>query len=84
MDVSGQLHAPGTHCIGGWVGPTAGLDAMEKIKSYPCRESNPGRPARRTMLSRLGNSNLDLWGKYIQTYKLYSWTRIYVFTVDFR
>jgi hypothetical protein len=33
MDVSGQLHtAPGketlgAHCIGGWVGPRAGLDA---------------------------------------------------------
>jgi hypothetical protein len=37
--VSGQLHAPvalprerapGTHCIGGWVDPRAGLDDMEK------------------------------------------------------
>jgi hypothetical protein len=22
--------APGTHCIGGWVGPRAGLDHMER------------------------------------------------------
>jgi hypothetical protein len=30
-----------THCTGGWVGPTAGLDAMNKrITSCPCRESN--------------------------------------------
>jgi hypothetical protein len=50
MDVSGQLHVPaalppGTHWIGGWVGPTAGLDAVEKrIISCLCRESNPDRP----------------------------------------
>jgi hypothetical protein len=29
MEASGQLHAPGTHWIGGWVGPRAGLDAVE-------------------------------------------------------
>jgi hypothetical protein len=38
-EVSGQLHAPaalppgkspGTHFIGGWVDPRAGLDDMEK------------------------------------------------------
>jgi hypothetical protein len=42
MEVSGQLHAPaalspgkdtiGTHWIGGWVGPTALLDAVVKRK----------------------------------------------------
>jgi hypothetical protein len=42
MGVSGQLSrlgrfpsweiAPGTHWIGGWVGPRAGLDAAEKRK----------------------------------------------------
>jgi hypothetical protein len=42
MDVSGQLHAPGrftpgeiasgTHRIGGWVEPRAGLDAVKKRK----------------------------------------------------
>jgi hypothetical protein len=45
MEVSGQLHAPaalppgerapGTPCIGGWVGPRAGLDDMEKRKIFP-------------------------------------------------
>jgi hypothetical protein len=39
MEVSGQLHAPdallrdkspGTHWIGGWVGPRAGRDALVK------------------------------------------------------
>jgi hypothetical protein len=39
MEVNGQLHAPiallprkQPHCIGGWMGPRAGLDAMEKRK----------------------------------------------------
>jgi len=46
MEVSGQLHtgrftpderAAGTHWIGGWVGPGAGLDAVVKSRiSYPC------------------------------------------------
>jgi hypothetical protein len=36
---------PGTHWIGGWVGPRAGLKAVEKGKILPCRESNPARPA---------------------------------------
>jgi hypothetical protein len=55
MEVSGQLHAsaalppreiaPGTHWIGGWVGPRAGLDAVVKRKiSSPRRESNPRTP----------------------------------------
>jgi hypothetical protein len=40
MEESGQLHAqaaltpgeraPDTHCIGDWVGPRVGLDAVEK------------------------------------------------------
>jgi hypothetical protein len=34
--------ALGTHSIGGWVGPTTGLDTTKKIKIYcPCRESIP-------------------------------------------
>jgi len=31
---------PGTHCIGGWVGPRAGLDGCRK--SRPQRYSIPG------------------------------------------
>jgi hypothetical protein len=34
---------PGTHCIGGWVGPRAGLDVCEK--SRPHRDSIPGPPS---------------------------------------
>jgi hypothetical protein len=38
---------PGTHWIGGWVGPRAGLDAGARRKILcPCRGSNPDRPAR--------------------------------------
>jgi hypothetical protein len=38
--------ARGIHWIGGWVGPRAGLDTLEKRKYYHCRESKPGLPAR--------------------------------------
>jgi hypothetical protein len=54
MGVSGQRHAPaalyplgknpGTHWIGGWMGPRAGLDAGARIKIRPCRGSNLDRP----------------------------------------
>jgi hypothetical protein len=57
MGVSGQRHAlpcftpgeriSGTHWIGGWVGPRAGLDAGPRRKILcHCRGSNPNRPAR--------------------------------------
>jgi hypothetical protein len=37
----------GTHWIGSWVGPRAGLDAGTRRKILcPCRGSNPDRPAR--------------------------------------
>jgi hypothetical protein len=50
MEVSGQLEAAerdhGTHSVGGWVGLTVGLDAVEKrTNSYLSPESNLGRPA---------------------------------------
>jgi hypothetical protein len=50
MEVSGQVHAPAalppgkeppdTHWIGGWVGPSVGLDDMEKRKFWSYRDSN--------------------------------------------
>jgi hypothetical protein len=34
--------APGTHCIGGWMGPRAGLDAVVRRKiRNPYQDSNP-------------------------------------------
>jgi hypothetical protein len=53
LEVSGQLHAPAalalgkepsdTHWIGGWVGPRAGLDDVEKRKflTLPGLELDP-------------------------------------------
>jgi len=39
---------PGTHSIGGWVGPRNDLGGSgEEDVSCPCRDSNPNRPARR-------------------------------------
>jgi hypothetical protein len=36
--------APGTHWVGGWVGPSAGLDTVSKRKfPSPRRNSNPDR-----------------------------------------
>jgi hypothetical protein len=61
MGVSGQHHTlamlypgertPGTHWIGGWMGPRAGLDAGARRKILClCRGSNPDRPARNQTL----------------------------------
>jgi len=46
--------APGTHFIGGWLGPRTGLKAAVK-RNRSCRESEPCRQARRslTMLNEL-------------------------------
>jgi hypothetical protein len=55
--------APGTHWIGGWVGPKAGLDDMEKRKFLPLLglELPPlGRPARSQSLYRLRYSGSGL------------------------
>ena len=49
MGVGGQRHTPaalspgkrpGTHCVGDWVGPGAGLDVREKSRQN--RDSIPG------------------------------------------
>jgi hypothetical protein len=65
MEVSGQFtprsfyprgKSPGTHWIGGWVEPRAGLDDMEKRKflTLPGLELRPlSRPARRQSLYQL-------------------------------
>jgi len=69
MGVGGQRHAPatlhpgerpGTHCIGGWVGPRAGLDWCRKFRPHwdsipgsfnPQRVSIPTELSRPTRLS---------------------------------
>jgi hypothetical protein len=42
---------PSTHCIGGWVGPTAGLDGCGKTRPTGIR--SPDGPARSESLYRL-------------------------------
>jgi hypothetical protein len=44
--------APGTLSIGGWVGPTAGLDYVEKKISRNYRDSNSGPPVVQPVVSR--------------------------------
>jgi hypothetical protein len=36
---------PGTHWIGGWLGPTAGLNAVETRKNLPLPEIEPRQPS---------------------------------------
>jgi hypothetical protein len=69
MGVSGQGHAssalypheraPGTHWLGGWLGPRAGLDteARGKILSL-CWRSHPGHPVSNQTLCRLSYPQL--------------------------
>jgi len=61
MGVSGQRHAPaalspeqrpGTHCIGCWMGPRAGLDVCGKSRP-PTGIRSPDRPAHSESLYRL-------------------------------
>ena len=62
MGVGGQSHTPaalppgkrpGTHCMGGWVGPRADLDGCGKSRPPPQRDSIPDPPARSESLYRL-------------------------------
>jgi hypothetical protein len=46
--------APGTHWIGGLVGPRAGPDVVEKRKMLPLSGFGPRRPDRSPSLHRLG------------------------------
>jgi hypothetical protein len=59
MGVDGQCHAPatlpwersGTHRVGGWVGPGAGLDGCRK--SHPLGIRSLDRPAHSELLYQL-------------------------------
>jgi hypothetical protein len=53
MEVGGQRHAPaaftpgkdpGTHCTGGWVGPTSGLDRCGKSRPPPEFDPRTAQP----------------------------------------
>jgi hypothetical protein len=47
-----EERAPGTHWIGGWVGPRAGLDDVEMRKFFPHRDSNSGLSVVQPVASR--------------------------------
>jgi hypothetical protein len=49
--ITHRERAPGAHWIGGWMGPSTGLDAVEKRRiSCPCWEANPSSPAHSPLL----------------------------------
>jgi len=65
----GQLHvpAPGTHWIGGWIGPRAGLDAVVKTGiPSPCRDSNSRSSSPLTRLQ--GDRNIN-WLTAVTSWK---------------
>jgi hypothetical protein len=66
---------PGTNCIGGWVGPRAGLADVEKRTFFntPGLELRPlGRPTRRQSLYRLSpvNKTTDSFMVYLTTLRV--------------
>jgi len=71
MGMSSQGHAPaalrpgkrpGTHCIGGWVGPRAGLDTCGKSRP-PTGIRSPDRPVRSESIHRLSYPSPQEEGK---------------------
>jgi hypothetical protein len=63
----GQRHAaatlppgerPGTHCLGGWVGPRAGLDGCGKSRLHRDSIPGPSSPWRVTILTAILALNL--------------------------
>jgi hypothetical protein len=59
--------APGTHYIGGWVGPrTGGLDTVEKRKIHrPCRELNPDSSAVQPAVRRYTDRTIPVLSCYL-------------------
>jgi hypothetical protein len=69
--ITPRERAPGTQWIGGWVGPRTGLEVVEKRNIFPCRQSNPGRPAR-SPLRRHGHGS-DKNGVYPTSHLFFTW-----------
>jgi hypothetical protein len=67
--------APGTHCIGGWVGPRTGLKAVVKRKiPSPRRESNPRTPIVQPVAQQYTDwtiTVLRMWLMYTEFWELY-------------
>jgi hypothetical protein len=71
---------PGTHWIGGWVGPRASLDVMSKRKITSSRqESKPDRPARSQSLYQPSYPGSLIWTSACNMVKWEStmYTRMY-------
>jgi len=86
--VSGQQHAPaalyprerpGTHCMGGWVGPRAGLD-RRKFSSPPGFDRGPSSPQSVTILTELqGPQNLNI--PYIIFSEVYACSSLFLLSL---
>jgi hypothetical protein len=64
---------PGTHSVGGRVGPRAGLDAEVRGKILClCRGSNPGRPVRSQTLNWLSYPGSSHWRRFQKLHLRYS------------
>ena len=53
--------SPGTHYIGGWVGPRAGLDGFEKSRLHRDSIPGPSSPWQVAILTELYRPTLTLW-----------------------
>jgi hypothetical protein len=70
---------PGTHWIGGWVGPRAGLDTEAGRKVLcPCRGSNPSCLVRSQTLYWMSYSS-----SYLSTFSMYIYQHVIRWTVKF-
>jgi hypothetical protein len=61
---------------GGWAGPRASLEAVEKRKILHCRESNPGAPACSQSLYRLSYPGFH--EKHIRNFKWFLYHKIWI------
>jgi hypothetical protein len=58
------LERPGTHCIGGWVGPKTVLVGAENLA--PTEFRSPDRPARRESLYHLSYPGPESWSTFLK------------------
>jgi len=86
--VSGQLHAsaalppwqnPGTHWVGDWLSPGAGMDILEREKiSFSYHDSNPDSPASMTVAAPIAHLWLMICRKRVKHCRLV-WMQIQLF-----
>jgi hypothetical protein len=59
-----RKRAPGTHSVGGWVDPRAGVGDMEKWKFLPHRDSNSDLSVVQPVASRYTDCTEDAGGDW--------------------